>query len=52
VVVEDSLLGIQAGLAANMRVLAFCPEGGAEPAGALGATPFTHMRELPGLLGI
>ena len=52
VVVEDSLLGAQAGLAAGCRVLGLA---GATDAGvfrALGATPFGGMAELPRLLGL
>lgn len=51
VVVEDSVPGVRAGVAAGMRVLGY---GGGLTAPALlagaGATVFTDMRELPGLV--
>ncbi|MCI0756807.1 HAD family hydrolase [Teichococcus vastitatis] len=52
VVIEDSLPGIRAGIAAGCRVLAFA--GDLEPAllAAQGAQPFRQMAELPALLGI
>jgi beta-phosphoglucomutase-like phosphatase (HAD superfamily) len=51
-VVEDSLLGARAGIAAGCRVLGFARE--TEPAvlAAIGAVTFTDMAELPGLLGL
>ncbi|MBX3118924.1 MAG: HAD family hydrolase [Fimbriimonadaceae bacterium] len=50
VVVEDSEAGVQAGIAAGMRVLAY--RGYADPMrlSALGATPFDDMGELAQLL--
>jgi len=52
VVIEDTVPGVTAGVAAGMRVLAYA--GGAHTdratVAALGATPFGHMRELPALL--
>ena len=54
VVVEDSLFGVQAAVAAGMRVLGYCnPSEPAECAflEAAGAQVFHHMRELPALLG-
>jgi HAD superfamily hydrolase (TIGR01509 family) len=50
-VVEDSVSGVTAGLAAGMRVFAFA--GGVTSESKLsldGAWVFRHMRELPGLL--
>ncbi len=52
VVVEDSLLGVTAAMAAGMRVLAYAAEGDADALTAAGGLPFTDMAELPGLLGI
>jgi len=51
VVVEDSVAGVQAGVAAGMRVLGYAPDG-ADPASlrAAGAEPFGDMAELPRLL--
>ena len=51
VVVEDSVPGVQAGLAAGMRVLAYASMGGAEALQTAGGSAFTHMDELPALLG-
>jgi HAD superfamily hydrolase (TIGR01509 family) len=53
VVVEDSEAGVQAGIAAGMRVLGYAPEqaGGAALAAA-GAEPFQRMAQLPIILGI
>jgi HAD superfamily hydrolase (TIGR01509 family) len=50
-VVEDSAPGVQAAIAAGMRCFAYT--GGVTPASALdgyGATLFSDMRQLPGLL--
>ncbi|MEQ8355293.1 MAG: HAD family hydrolase [Kiloniellaceae bacterium] len=52
VVVEDSLLGVAAGVAAGMRVLAYAADTEADALRAAGAEPFTSMEELPGLLGL
>lgn len=53
-VVEDSVAGITAGVAAGATVWAYCPEGSHQPAQALmqaGAQVlFAHMGDLPGLL--
>jgi HAD superfamily hydrolase (TIGR01509 family) len=52
-VVEDSPKGVAGAIAAGMRVFAYAGASYAN-AGLLeqaGATPFMHMRELPGLLG-
>jgi len=52
VVVEDSLLGARAGIAAGCRVLGFARETDARVLAAVGARTFTRMAELPGLLGL
>lgn len=52
VVVEDSLLGAQAGIAAGCRVLGLTLETDAAVFEAIGAEPFAAMTELPTLLGI
>jgi len=52
VVVEDSLLGVTAAMAAGMRVLAYAADGDADALKAAGGLPFSDMAELPGLLGI
>jgi HAD superfamily hydrolase (TIGR01509 family) len=55
-VIEDSVIGVTAAVAAGMRVLGFtgashCRPGHAERLLAAGASAiFQHMRELPGLL--
>ena len=52
-VVEDSVHGVVAGLAAGMAVFAYA--GGVTPASRLarpGVTLFDSMADLPGLLGI
>ncbi len=51
-VVEDSPAGVQAGLAAGMRVLAYAGEGGGDAAtlAAQGGEVFEAMRDLPALL--
>lgn len=51
-VVEDSLLGVTAGVAAGMRVLAYAADGDADALKAAGGDPFADMTELPGLLGL
>jgi HAD superfamily hydrolase (TIGR01509 family) len=51
-VVEDSLLGVSAGVAAGMRVLGYTAESDADSLKAAGAQPFDSMAELPGLIGI
>lgn len=51
-VVEDSLLGVAAGVAAGMRVLAYAADGDADALKAAGGQTFTDMAELPGLLGL
>ena len=49
VVVEDSAAGIEAGLKAEMIVLAYVPNGHKVP--LPGAKVFSNMEDLPGLLG-
>ena len=52
VVVEDTLTGVSAGVAAGMRVFAYAGAGHIDRAAvsALGATVFDEMRALPALL--
>lgn len=52
VVVEDSVAGVQAGLAADMVVLGYAGRTRADVLEAAGARPFHAMDELPGLLGV
>lgn len=52
VVVEDSLLGAKAGIAAGYRVLGLTLETDATVFRAIGAEPFGAMADLPALLGI
>ena len=52
VVVEDSLLGARAGIAAGCRVLGFARETEASVLAAVGAVPFARMEDLPALLGL
>lgn len=52
VVVEDSVLGARAGIAAGCQVLGFARETDAALLAALGARPFAGMAELPALLGL
>lgn len=53
VVVEDSAAGVQAGVAAEMRVLGYAPRGAdADALRAAGAEPFQKMAQLPIILGI
>lgn len=51
VVVEDTVPGVQAGLAAGMRVLAFARFVAADELTAAGGEVFDDMSDLPGLLG-
>ena len=51
-VVEDSLLGVRAGVAAGCRVLGLARESDASVLAAAGAEPFAAMAALPGLLGL
>ena len=52
VVVEDSRVGVQAGLGAGMRVLGFCPNGDVQNLKDFGIETFRHMDVLPSLLGL
>ncbi len=52
VVVEDSLLGVRAGVSAGCRVLGLTRETDASVLAAAGAAPFASMAALPGLLGL
>jgi beta-phosphoglucomutase-like phosphatase (HAD superfamily) len=52
VVVEDSVPGVRAGIAAGCRVLGFAQETPAGVLAALGAEPFMDMAKLPGLIGL
>lgn len=52
VVVEDSLLGARAGIAAGCRVLGFTRETDPGVLAAIGALPFARMQDLPRLLGL
>lgn len=51
VVVEDSLPGVTAAVAAGMRVLAYAPAGDMQNLAAAGGAVFHDMAALPGLLG-
>jgi HAD superfamily hydrolase (TIGR01509 family) len=51
-VVEDTLIGARAGIAAGMTVFGYASETPAEEFEALGARPFSQMAELPALLGV
>jgi HAD superfamily hydrolase (TIGR01509 family) len=50
VVIEDSLPGMLAGLAAGMRVIAYAPDGDLQRLADNGVETFRHMRDLPALL--
>ena len=52
VVVEDSLIGCRAGIAAGCRVLGLTRETEASVLAAVGAEPFGRMEDLPRLLGL
>jgi HAD superfamily hydrolase (TIGR01509 family) len=52
VVVEDSVLGAEAGLAAGCRVLGLTRETDARVFSGIGAAPFARMQDLPALLGL
>jgi len=52
VVIEDSVAGARAGIAAGCRVLGFAHATPAAALVAVGAEPFTSMDQLPALLGI
>jgi HAD superfamily hydrolase (TIGR01509 family) len=50
-IVEDSLLGVQAGRAAGMKVFAFASHTEPGVLAKAGGVPFTDMAQLPRLLG-
>lgn len=50
IVVEDSVPGVEAGIAAGMRVLAYAPNGEGPELGAAGGEVFTDMSALPELI--
>lgn len=52
IVIEDSRPGVQAGLAAGMTVLGFCPNGDVWNLKRLGIQTFEEMDLLPELLGL
>jgi beta-phosphoglucomutase-like phosphatase (HAD superfamily) len=52
VVVEDTVLGVQAALAADMDVFGYSGDFDAELLAGAGAIPFPSMNMLPALLGI
>ena len=52
VVVEDSVTGVRAGVAAGCRVLGFARDTPAAALWQAGAEPFATMQALPGLLGL
>jgi HAD superfamily hydrolase (TIGR01509 family) len=49
-VIEDSLAGVQAAVAAGMQCLGFSPDSDGANLRAAGALPFTSMEALPALL--
>ncbi len=51
-VIEDSPVGVRAGVAARMTVFAFCPRGESSEHAAAGAHVFGRMEDLPELLGL
>jgi HAD superfamily hydrolase (TIGR01509 family) len=52
VVVEDTLLGVTAAVAAGMRALGYTGEVEADALKAAGAQPFERMADLPELIGL
>ena len=52
VVIEDSLHGVQAGIAAGMTVFGYCPKEDIWDLKGLGIRTFNHMDNLIGLLGL
>lgn len=52
VVIEDSASGVTAAMRANMRCLAYAPDGDGKKLADLGAELFTDMGEVPLLLGV
>ncbi|MEM7031996.1 MAG: HAD-IA family hydrolase [Chloroflexota bacterium] len=51
-VIEDSSMGVQAGVAAGMQVFGYADLTDKATLAAVGATSFEHMAELPALLGL
>lgn len=51
-VVEDTPIGVAAGVAAGMRVLGYAADADPEALRAAGAEPFDDLGELPALLGL
>jgi HAD superfamily hydrolase (TIGR01509 family) len=49
-VIEDTSIGMKAGVAAGMQVFGFCPPSDAWIVSGCGARPFHRMEDLPGLL--
>ena len=49
-VIEDSILGVRAGVAAGMRVLGYAAQSEAAPLEAYGVSVFHSMSQLPCLL--
>jgi len=49
-VIEDTVVGVQAGRAAGMSVFGFCPAGGGQALVDAGAELFDDMEDLPRLL--
>jgi beta-phosphoglucomutase-like phosphatase (HAD superfamily) len=52
VVIEDSPAGVQAAVAAGMRVLGYSSAGDEKGLAALGAEVFDNMADVPRLLGL
>ena len=52
IVIEDSLLGARAGIAAGCQVLGLTRETDASVLAAVGAIPFADMADLPRLIGL
>ncbi len=51
VVVEDTMIGVQAALAAGMRAIAYAADGDGEAFGAAGVAVVRALEEVPGELG-
>jgi beta-phosphoglucomutase-like phosphatase (HAD superfamily) len=52
VVIEDTPIGVRAGVAAGMRVLGYAADSGAPVLRSVGAEPFWSLSEVPALLGL
>jgi HAD superfamily hydrolase (TIGR01509 family) len=52
VVVEDTPIGVRAGVAAKMRVLGYAADSDAAALAEAGAEPFASLTEVPGLIGL